>query len=118
MILTVEAAATPLAHGDALSLLLSAEGFLLAAVAVAVTLAAPNQPRQPKYRQLTGDRIMNGAMALLALLALGAIAAWVGLCRDGSFHSGADKVVGAALMLASVGMPAVAGALVLGSRRA
>ena len=109
---------TALSHGDALSLLLGAEGFLLAAVAVAVTLAAPNQPRQPKHKALTAGRIMSGAIALMIVLAIGAVFAWVGLCRDGSFHGGADKIVGGSLLVASVGMPTVAWALVLGARRA
>lgn len=117
MLLAVEAAA-PLPHGDALALLLSAQGFVLAAVAVAVTLGAPNQARQAKYKALTADRIMNGAVTLLVVLAVGALAAWVGLMRDGSFQSGPDKVVGAVLVAASIGMPAIAWALVLGSRRA
>ncbi len=116
MNLAAEAAALP--HGDALALLLSAEGFLLAAVAVAVTLGAPNQSRQRKYKRLSPELIMNCAVALLVALAVGSLAAWVGLCDDGAFRSLPGKVVGAALMLAILGLPATAWALVLGSRRA
>jgi hypothetical protein len=117
VILAAEVAA-PLPHGDALALLLSAEGFVLAAVAVAVTLGAPNQPRQAKHKAFTADRIMNWAVGLLAVLAVGALSAWIGLARDGSFESWPDKVVGAVLIVASVGMPVTAWSLVLGSRRA
>lgn len=108
---------SPLSNGDALSLLLSAEGFLLAAVALAVTLGAPNQTLQLKYTFLKPYRIMNASVALIALLAIGSVGAWFGLCDEGSFDDVHGKFVGASLMLAIIGMPAVAYALVLGSRR-
>lgn len=108
----------PLSSGDALGLLLSAEGLLLAAVALAVTLAAPNQPRQRKYMAFDADTIMNVAVGIIVLVAAGSIAAWFGLCHDGSFSGCEGKCIAASLMSAIIGMPAVAWALVMGSKRA
>ena len=112
------ASATPLSSGDALSLLLGAEGFLLAAVTLAVTLAAPNQTRQRKYTWLSADRIVNLATLVLALIAVGSGFAWAALAQNGSFSGIDGHVVGASLIVAIAGLPLIALALVLGSRRA
>lgn len=116
LVLTASGAAT-LPNGDALGLLLSAQGFLLAAVALAVSLGAPAQVRQLRYRMLKPSRIMNFAVALMALLSVGAVAAWWGLLSTGAFRHLQGLSIGVSLMAAILGMPLVALGLVLGAKR-
>lgn len=116
MLLTAQP--SPLSDGDALSLLLGVEGFLFAAVTLAVTLSQPAPKRPQRFEMLKPEWLMIAAVAVLAVVGLGGVAAWTGLRADGGFDGRSGCIVGAALLVGIIGMPLIALLLVLGSLRA
>lgn len=118
-LLTTAAAETAsLSHGDSLGLLLSVEGFMFAAISLAVTLGAPDQTRQPRYPRLDPEVLLLGAAAALCLVATGALVAWLSIFAGGSYRGPAEAVEAGALLLAVMGQPAIALLLTLAARRA
>jgi len=108
----------PLSQGTTLGLLLSVEGFLLAAITLTVALAAPDQTRQPKYPNLHPEALRFGALAVLWLIAVGALVAWASIFTGGDFRGLAVGVEAGALLVAVVGQPIIALFLALAARRA
>lgn len=97
--------------------MLSAEGFIFAAVALAVTLAVPNPQRQPRFKKLKPEGLMLGAVGVLVALAVGGVSAWVGLCKSHAFCGLQGVLVGGALMIGIVGMPVIALLVVLSAAK-
>lgn len=69
---------------DALTLLLTVETLLLAALAVSVALAAPSEHGGPPA--VRGPRLARSITAVIVLVAVGATSAWLDL-YTGSGHS-------------------------------
>lgn len=107
-----------LSHGDALGKLLSVEGFMLAAIALTVTLAAPDLTRQPLYPRLNPEALRLGAVAALWLVGVGAAVAWASIFTGGDYRGLAVAVEAGALLIAVVGQPVIALLLALAARRA
>jgi len=118
--LTAAAAAesASLSHGDSLGLLLGVEGFLLAAITLAIALGAPDQTRQPLYVWLNAEMLRFGAVAVLVIVSLGAGAAWASLFVGGKYQGLAVAFEAGALLVAIVGQPVLALLLALAARRA
>lgn len=110
-------AAAPLSHGDVLSQLLGVEGFLFAAISLAVTLSTPNQVRRPQYPRLKPEKLLLWAVAVLAIVGLGALVAWGGLYLGDDWVGIPTFVEGAALLIAVVAQPIVALLLTLAARQ-
>lgn len=100
---------------QALTALLSAEGFLLATVSLAVTLGTPGRKGVPNlpFRPPT---IAMTAGCLSALLAVGGLLAWLGLYGQGSLLPPRELAIAAILLLAVVGQPVLAVILAMGAR--
>lgn len=108
-----------LSDGDALSTLLGAEGFLFAAITLAVTLSSPNQPRPQRHPRIKPEVVLLWAVTLLGVVALGAVATW---CRlyvhvNGTYQGFGTLVIAATLLAAVLGQPVVALLLTLAARR-
>ena len=73
MLAAAAAETAALSHGDSLSLLLSVEEFMFAAVSLAVTLGAADQTRQPRYPRLNPEALLLGAATTLCLVGVGAL---------------------------------------------
>lgn len=118
-VITVVAAAdeATVSHGDTLSLLLSVEGFMFAAISLAVTLGAPDQRRQPKFPKLKPEKLLLGAVASLSLVAVGALASWVLLFTGGSYRGLAVALEAGALLVGILAQPVIALLLALAARR-
>jgi len=111
------AAAAPLSHGDVLSQLLGVEGFLFAAISLAVTLSTPNQVRRPQYPRLRPEKLLLWAIAVLTLVGLGALVAWGGLYLGGAWAGIPTLIEGAVLLIAVVAQPIIALLLTLAARQ-
>lgn len=106
------AAESPLSHGDVLGLLLGVEGFLFAAITLAVTLAGPNQPAR-KYESLKPKVLLLGVSATLLLVGTGAFVSWGGLYLGGEWAGMPNAVEAVALLIAIVAQPVFAFLLTL-----
>lgn len=119
VLITAAAAETAsLAHGDALGLLLSVEGFMFAAISLAVTLNGPDPQRPRKYRRLKPEGLLVGAAVALCVISLGALSAWAAIYTGGDYRGHAEAVEAVALLVAVVGQPVIALLLALAARRA
>lgn len=107
-----------LSHADSLGLLLSIEGFMFAAISLAVTLGAPDQTRQPRHPRLKPESLLLGAAGALCLVAVGALVAWLSIFAGGSYRGHAEAAEAGALLLAVLGQPTIALLLTLAARRA
>jgi hypothetical protein len=118
-LLTAAAAETAsFSHGDSLGLLLSVEGFMFAAISLAVTLGVADQTRQPRHPRLDPEALLLGAAGVLCLVGVGALVAWLSIFAGGSYRGHAEAVEAGALLLAVLGQPAIALLLTLAARRA
>lgn len=100
---------------QALTTLLSAEGFLLATVSLAVTLGAPGRKGVPNL-PVRPPTIAMMAGCLSAVLALGALLAWLGLYSHGDLLPPRQLAIAALLLVAVVGQPVLAIILAMGAR--
>lgn len=105
-----------LATSQALHLLLTMEGFLLAVISLSVSLGAPGRVRQA--RTLIPPAGIAWTAAVLALLtSVGALAAWWGLyARGGDWLPLPQIVIGFVLLAAIVAQPVIAFSLAAGLR--
>jgi hypothetical protein len=119
-LITVAAAAeaASVSHGDSLSLLLGVEGFMFAAISLAVTLNAPDQRRQPKHPKLRPEKLLLGAVVALALVSCGALAGWAALFLGGSYRGFAVALQAGGLLVGILAQPVIALLLALAARRA
>jgi hypothetical protein len=101
-----------LSGGDALAILLPAESFLLAAVTVALATNAPDKGFV-SFVRLPVLVIPIAALVVTAAVATGAVAAWAELYGHGAFGFNANDVIGASLLIAAVGQPALTAVLAL-----
>jgi hypothetical protein len=93
---------------DSLVALLGAESFLLAALAVSASLSAPQQERTTALP--VGPEVIGfGAALLIAVLSVGAVAAWCQIYGGGSIRPLPDVLVAVSLLVAVVGQPILAG---------
>lgn len=118
MITAAAAESASLSHGESLALLLSVEGFMFAAISLAVTLNAPDPKRQRRYPKLKPEALLLGAAATLCLVGLGAVSAWASIFIGGDYRGHAQAVEAGALLLAVLGQPVIALLLTLAARRA
>lgn len=107
-----------LSHGESLGLLLTVEGFMFAAISLAVTLSAPNPKRQQRHPRLDPERLLMGASLSLCAVAVGAVTAWASLFVGGDWQGLAHAVEGVALLAGVVVQPVIAVLLTLAARRA
>lgn len=105
-----------LTDAQALSTLLVVEGFLLAAISLAITLDAPNQVRPRSFRVIKPTHIVRGAACVLVVLAIGAVSAWCQIFTGGEFEGFTRAVIAGALLLAVVVQPVIAVLLAFGSK--
>lgn len=106
-----------LSPGDTLGRLLSVEGFMFAAISLAVTLNAPDPKRPRKHPRLKPEALLLGAAAALCVVGVGALSAWASIYTGGHYRGHAAAVQAAALLVAVLGQPAVALLLALAARR-
>jgi hypothetical protein len=112
------AEAASLTHGDTLTLLLGVEGFMFAAITLAVTLNAPDQRRQPRHPKLRPEELLLGAVAALALVGCGALVSWGALFVGGSYRGLAVALEAGGLLVGILAQPVTALLLALAARRA
>jgi hypothetical protein len=118
LIAAAAAETASLSHGDSLGLLLSVEGFMFAAITLAVTLGASDQKRQSKHPRLDPERLLLGAAAALCFVGAGAATAWASIFTGGDYRGHAEAVEAVALLVAVLGQPVIAVLLALAARRA
>lgn len=118
MITAAASETVPLSQGTSLGVLLSVEGFLLAAITLTVTLAAPDQTRQPRHPRLNPEVLRFGAVAALWLVGVGAVVTWASIFTGGDYRGAVVAVEAGALLVAVVGQPVLALLLALAARRA
>ena len=116
--INVAAEADSLSNGDLLTLLLSVEGFMFAAITLAVTLNAPDPKRQRKYPKLKVEALLLGAVGTLSFVGVGALSAWSLIFTGGAYRGHAEAVGALALLLGVVAQPVIALLLALAARRA
>lgn len=114
----VPVTSTELTQGAALGSLLGTEGFLLAAIALALRLDEPGQDSTQK-RPWIGPplRMAKGTVWVMAALALGAFSAWWSIFGGGSWHSWERAVTGGALLVAVIAQPTLGWLLAYGTER-
>ncbi|MCW2667748.1 MAG: hypothetical protein JWN57_2710 [Frankiales bacterium] len=118
-LITAAAAETAsLSHGDSLGLLLSVEGFMFAAITLAVALGASDQMRQTRHPRLEPEKLLLGAAAALCLVGAGAATAWASIFTGGDYRGHAEAAEATALLVAVLGQPVIAVLLALAARRA
>jgi hypothetical protein len=104
-------------NANALATLLTTEGLLFAALGLAANLSEAGKRRLPKL-PVPGAILGGAAVAVLAVVALGAVAAWtrIFVCEGfpGSFTG---AVIAGTLLLAIVAQPVLATLLGLGLRK-
>jgi hypothetical protein len=105
-------------QGAALAALLGTEGFLLAAIALALRLDEPNQDGVQK-RPWIGPprRIAKGTVWVMAALAVGTFGAWWSIFGGGSWDGWTRAATGGALLIALVAQPVLGWLLAYGAER-
>lgn len=109
------AAVSAFTDGQALSALLATEGFLLAAVALAVNLDAPGQPRG-RDAVVAFRTLAISAGVVLGVAAIGALVAWSRIFVGGEFGGFSRALVAGCLVVPIVAQPVIALLLALGSK--
>lgn len=107
-----------LSQGAALASLLGTEGFLLAAIALAIRIGEPQQ-RMPRKRPWIGPplRMAKASAWVMVVLAIGGLAAWSSIFVGGSWDGVGRAITGGALLLAVVAQPILGLALAFGAER-
>lgn len=104
-----------LADAQALSTMLTVEGFLLATVSLAATLGTPGR-RRPAAMPIKPASLALGAAGVSALVGSAGIAAWFGLYGQGEILPFRQWWIAAIALVALVAQPVVAVVLALGTR--
>lgn len=102
--------------GQALGTLLAVEGFLLAAISLAINLAAPNQERARSFGRFEPIHLAQGAAIVLGIVAVGAGAAWMEIFTGGHFAGIRRLIVAVALLIALIAQPVLAILLAFGAK--
>jgi len=109
---------TELSQGAALASLLGTEGFLLAAIGLALRIAEPQQAGRRKRPWIGPPLRMAKASAwVMAAVAVGGFSAWCSIFVGGSWDGLARAVTGAALLVAVLLQPVLGLALAYGAER-
>jgi hypothetical protein len=100
---------------NALATLLTTESLLFAALGLAATFSAVGGRRLRKL-PVSGGALGGSAVLVLAIVAVGAVAAWSKIFLCPFPRAMGDIVIAVALLLAIVAQPAIAVLLALGLR--
>lgn len=111
----VQGAPVALSGTSAVTALLAVEGFLLATVSLAASLASPGQKRGRRWL-VPPAGIAGIAVAVMFVLALAGTAAWCSVYAGEDLRPVAEAAVGAALIIAIWLQPIIAFLLALGFR--
>ena len=101
---------------NALSILLTTEGLLFAALSLAASLSAPDSRRGSRLKPTTAARLGKAAVALLSLVAFGAFVAWFEIIQNNSPGSFLECLVMFCILGAILAQPVLA-AFLLGALR-
>ena len=98
---------------EALSVLLATESFLLAAVALALAIQAPQRGFVSRFR-VPKWAIPTVGIVVSVAVAVGALTAWGEMYWGGALRPTSQALVGAALVVAAVGQPLLTVVLCVG----
>ena len=109
---------TELTQGAVLAALLGTEGFLLAAIGLALRLDEPNQEGVRKRKWMGSPlRIAKATAWTMVALAVGALSAWFTIFVGGSWRGFGRAVPAAALLVAIAAQPVLGLLLAYGAER-
>ncbi|MDF2146759.1 hypothetical protein [Knoellia sp. p5-6-4] len=112
---SVTATQQSLTYVQALPVLLTVEGFLLAVISLAVTLGTPGR-RRPAGTPIPPSAIAWCAAGLAIVVAVGALSAWLGMYTGDTWLPFPQLVIAASLLLAVVAQPVIAVLMAMGLR--
>jgi hypothetical protein len=108
-------ASTPIGYGDALTILLTAESLLLAALGLAIVAAVPNGRRIPNL-PVSPFALGLGAVAAILIAAIGSGAAWWEIFIVQGTQGAAPTLISGSILVTIIAEPIIAFLLALGMR--
>jgi hypothetical protein len=107
---------TPIGYGDALTILLTAESLLLAALGLAIVAAVPNGRRIPRL-PLPPFAIGLIAVGAILVTAIGSGAAWWQLFITQGTRGVAQVLIAGSILVTIIAEPVIALLLAMGMRK-
>jgi hypothetical protein len=107
---------TPIGYGDALTILLTAESLLLAALGLAIVAAVPNGKRIPRL-PIAPFAIGLVAVGAIVVAAIGSVAAWWEIFITQGTHGAAQFLIAGSILVTIIGEPFIALILAMGMRK-